>query len=85
SALPRARHRSPRSRGGMNRIPPAPDSSAGMPGSACPSSGEERGFGYTCARTSSAEVLCWGFNASGQLGDGTTERRSVPGSVLLAP
>lgn len=35
----------------------------------------------TCASTSDALAACWGGNASGQLGDGTTEDRALPAPV----
>ena len=36
------------------------------------------GARHTCARLLSGKVACWGDNASGQLGDGTVERRVRP-------
>lgn len=36
------------------------------------------GSSHTCAIASNDKVYCWGNNASGQLGDGTTTRRTSP-------
>lgn len=36
---------------------------------------------HTCARKTDGTVWCWGFNALGQLGDGTTTNRATPVQV----
>lgn len=40
------------------------------------------GEDHTCAIRQSGEVVCWGSNLAGQLGDGTTENRGMPTPVL---
>ncbi|MDW8395439.1 MAG: RCC1 repeat-containing protein [Anaerolineae bacterium] len=41
----------------------------------------DAGVNHACAVTTGGRVRCWGYNWSGQLGDGTTESRSEPVSV----
>lgn len=40
------------------------------------------GAGYTCAISTVGGVRCWGYNAGGQLGDGTTTDRSSATNVF---
>src|SRR5256714_1685381 len=36
------------------------------------------GFAHSCGVTSASTAYCWGYNPSGQLGDGTTNLRASP-------
>lgn len=39
--------------------------------------------GFTCGLADDGQVLCWGSNGSGQLGDGTTTDRATPMPIAL--
>jgi alpha-tubulin suppressor-like RCC1 family protein len=41
------------------------------------------GWLYTCAITTASQTYCWGLNASGRLGDGTTTERRTPVPVVM--
>jgi alpha-tubulin suppressor-like RCC1 family protein len=43
------------------------------------------GYGHTCAREWNERWWCWGRNAEGQLGDGTTTNRFLPTPLVLNP
>ena len=43
--------------------------------------GLSSGYGFNCALMNDGRVKCWGNNAQGELGDGTTTASSTPVSV----
>lgn len=43
------------------------------------------GYGHTCIVRARGDLSCWGSNASGQLGDGTTTTQAPPGVVIALP
>src|SRR3712207_8670094 len=57
------------------RVAPVPVSTA------VPFAALSAGYRHTCALDGSGQAACWGFNETGQLGDGTTLRRGSPTPV----
>jgi alpha-tubulin suppressor-like RCC1 family protein len=47
-----------------------------------PAAEVETGQNHTCARLRDGTVWCWGYNSSGQVGDGTSVQRNAPAQVL---
>ncbi len=43
------------------------------------------GDGHFLALANAADLFAWGFNAHGQLGDGTTTSRATPARVIFPP
>jgi alpha-tubulin suppressor-like RCC1 family protein len=40
------------------------------------------GWYHTCGETTGNRAYCWGYNADGQLGDGTNTQRLTPAAVV---
>jgi alpha-tubulin suppressor-like RCC1 family protein len=74
---------------GLLSEPPvaAPEPVFGVAGSPASGLGElpvqvAAGQEHTCAVISTGQVLCWGWNGKGQIGDGTEENRDLPTLVV---
>jgi alpha-tubulin suppressor-like RCC1 family protein len=64
-----------------------PEPVLGMQGSAAGGGGVipvqvATGQQHTCAVISTGQIYCWGFNGKGQVGDGTTQDRTLPTLVI---
>lgn len=67
--------------GVTNQLTPAP---VVVPGGGAPWIAIAAGYNHTCAVRQDGTLWCWGRNASGQLGDGTTTARAQPTQALPA-
>ena len=67
---------------GTTRDRPLPTAVHGLPGKIAAVSG---GGSHTCALTTAGEVLCWGANNNGQLGNGTLADNREPVPVQRLP
>ena len=45
--------------------------------------GIDAGYGHTCEITANGQARCWGYNGSGEIGDGTTTERPRPVQVFI--
>ena len=45
-------------------------------------SGSDSNNSHACGLTTGGAAYCWGYNNSGQVGDGTETNRSTPVAVL---
>ncbi len=60
----------------------SPTAVPGLGGVIVASAGGDASGGHTCVLLEGGEVRCWGRNAFGQLGDGSTTSRPTPTAVL---
>jgi alpha-tubulin suppressor-like RCC1 family protein len=73
--------------GGVSCWPSVAGDDAGLPATAVTSISTATSVSAvtsqdTCALLSSGDVVCWGYNAFGQLGDGTTDDSTTPVTVV---
>lgn len=67
---------------GSRTLAPRPVATAALPSATARLSAATN---HTCALADDGAVRCWGGNEFGQLGDGTTTRRTRPGDAVTLP